>query len=136
MRIAIIATVISVAAMIVSTSFVNGFQKIVAEKIFDFWGDFRIEHYEPLRSTNAEASLIEKNDSLVSFIRKNPNIQSISPFVTHSAILFKEGQIEGVMIKGVSNDYPKEKLIKYLKKGVLPNWDDSSNNNKIGRAHV
>ena len=125
MRISIIATAISVAAMIVATSFVNGFQHIVAEKIYSFWGHLRIEHYEPLRSTNAEASFIEKNDSLVQFLQKNPNIQSIAPFVTHSAILNANGTIEGVMIKGISSQYPVENIEQYLIAGKIPNWEDS-----------
>lgn len=125
MRISIIATAISVAAMIVATSFVNGFQHVVAEKIYSFWGHLRIEHYEPLRSTNAEAAFIEKNDSLVQFLQKNPNIQSIAPFVTHSAILNANGTIEGVMIKGVSSQYPAENLDQYLIAGSIPNWEDS-----------
>ena len=110
--------------MIVASSFVNGFQQVVAEKIYSFWGHLRIEHYEPLRSTNSEAALIIKNDSLEHYLQKYSNIKSISPFVTHSAILSANGTIEGVMIKGISIKYPTENLIKYLKKG------------KIGRAHV
>ena len=89
MRISILATSISVAAMIIASSFVNGFQKVVADKIFSFWGHIRIEHYEPIRSTNAEAALIEKNDSLINYLNKNQKISSISSFVTHSAILME-----------------------------------------------
>lgn len=131
MRIAIIATSVSVAAMIISTSFINGFQRVVADKIFDFWGHLRIEHYEPIRSTNAEAALIIQNDTLVNSIKKDPAIEYISPFVTHSAIIHTNGTIEGVVVKGISADYPKEKINKYLRKGVVPDWRDSSQLNQL-----
>lgn len=131
MRISIIATAVSVAAMIVASSFVNGFQQVVAEKIYSFWGHLRIEHYEPLRSTNAEAALIEKNDSLEILLKKYSNIKSITPFVTHSAILNTNGTIEGVMIKGISSNYPNENLSRYLKKGSIPNWKDSTQHQQI-----
>lgn len=131
MRISILATSISVAAMIIASSFVNGFQKVVADKIFSFWGHIRIEHYEPIRSTNAEAALIEKNDSLINYLNKNQKISSISSFVTHSAILSANSTIEGIMIKGISKDYPIRNIQKYLKKGNIPDWKDSVNNNKI-----
>ncbi|MFZ9240826.1 MAG: ABC transporter permease, partial [Chitinophagaceae bacterium] len=78
MRISIIATAISVAAMVLASSFVNGFQQVVANKIFSFWGHIRVEHYEPIRSTNAEAALIKKNDSLKQFLQSDPRVESVS----------------------------------------------------------
>lgn len=131
MRISIIATGISVAAMILASSFVNGFQQVVADKIFSFWGHIRVEHYEPIRSTNAEAALIQKNDSIKEFLQSDPRIQSVSSFVTHSAVLSANSSIEGIVIKGVSNDYPVSSIQPYLRKGNVPNWKDSSSNNKI-----
>ncbi len=131
MRISIIATCISVAAMILASSFVNGFQQVVADKIFSFWGHIRIEHYEPIRSTNAEAALIQKNDSIKQFLQSDPRIQSVSSFVTHSAVLSANSSIEGIVIKGVSNDYPVENIQQYIRKGTVPNWQDSSSNNQI-----
>lgn len=131
MRISIIATCISVAAMILASSFVNGFQQVVADKIFSFWGHIRIEHYEPIRSTNAEAALIQKNDSVKQFLQSDPRIQSVSSFVTHSAVLSANSSIEGIVIKGVSNDYPAENIQQYMRKGTVPNWQDSSSNNQI-----
>jgi lipoprotein-releasing system permease protein len=131
MRISIIATCISVAAMILASSFVNGFQQVVADKIFSFWGHIRIEHYEPIRSTNAEAALIQKNDSIKQFLQSDPRIQSVSSFVTHSAVLSANSSIEGIVIKGVSNDYPAENIQQYMRKGTVPNWQDSSSNNQI-----
>lgn len=131
MRISIIATCISVAAMILASSFVNGFQQVVADKIFSFWGHIRIEHYEPIRSTNAEAALIQKNDSVKQFLQSDPRIQSVSSFVTHSAVLSANSSIEGIVIKGVSNEYPVENIQQYIRKGTVPNWQDSSSNNQI-----
>ena len=131
MRISIIATCISVAAMILASSFVNGFQQVVADKIFSFWGHIRIEHYEPIRSTNAEAALIQRNDSVKQFLQSDPRIQSVSSFVTHSAVLSANSSIEGIVIKGVSNDYPVENIQQYIRKGTVPNWQDSSSNNQI-----
>ncbi len=131
MRISIIATCISVAAMILASSFVNGFQQVVADKIFSFWGHIRIEHYEPIRSTNAEAALIQRNDSVKQFLQSDPRIQSVSSFVTHSAVLSANSSIEGIVIKGVSNDYPVENIQQYIRKGTVPNWQDSSSNNLV-----
>lgn len=131
MRISIIATGLSVAAMILASSFVNGFQQVVADKIFSFWGHLRVEHYEPIRSTNAEAALIQKNDSIKQFLQADPRIQSVSSFVTHSAVLSANGSIEGIVIKGVSNDYPVSNILKYMKKGIVPNWKNADSSSQI-----
>ncbi len=131
MRISIIATTISVTAMILASSFVNGFQQVVADKIFSFWGHIRVEHYEPVRSTNAEAALIKKNDSLKQFLLSHPNIASVSSFVTHSAVLSANNSIEGIVIKGVSSDYPVSNFQQYIRQGKMPNWSDSGTQNQM-----
>ncbi len=125
MRISIIATTISVAAMIVSMSFINGFQKIIAEKIFGFWGHIRVQHFEPLKSNIAEESPIVRNDSAEFMMKVAPNVNSVSIFATKSAILNANGTIEGVLMKGVSKEYPFKKLDRFLTKGSWPTFKDS-----------
>lgn len=131
MRISIMATTISVAAMIVALSFINGFQKIVAEKVFGFWGHMRIQHYEPIRSTIAEEGPINRNDTVELRMKTHPNIIASSPFATRSAILNANGTIEGVVLKGLTRSYPFKKLDRFLVKGHWPSLDDSTQNNQI-----
>jgi lipoprotein-releasing system permease protein len=126
MRISITATTISVAAMIVALSFINGFQTIVAEKVFGFWGHMRVQHYEPIRSTIAEELPINRNDTVETLMAAHPNILSVSPFATRSAILNANGTIEGVLLKGVTSSYPFNKIDRFLVRGKWPALDDSS----------
>ncbi len=126
MRISIAATTISVAAMIISLSFINGFQKVVAEKVFNFWGHIRIQHYEPLKSSIAEETPVKTNSGIKKRIEKAVNIKSVASFATRSAILNANGTIEGILLKGVDEQYPFEKIDKFLIKGK---WPDLSNSN-------
>ncbi len=125
------ATTVSVAAMIVALSFINGFQKIVAEKVFGFWGHMRIQHYEPIRSTIAEEVPINRNDTVELKMMSHPNIAAASTFATRSAILNANGTIEGVMIKGVTASYPFNKLNRFLVRGTWPSLNDSIQNNQV-----
>lgn len=131
MRISIIATTISVAAMIVSLSFINGFQKIVAEKVFGFWGHVRIQHYEPIRSVMAEESPIAVNRQTEKKLREETNVLGVSPFATRSAIINANGSLEGVLLKGVTSEYPFHKIARFLVRGKWPSLADSNTSNEI-----
>lgn len=131
LRISIMATTVSVAAMIIAISFINGFQQVVAEKIFGFWGHIRVMHYEPVKATMAEEVPILGTDSILNHLKNNPKIKSVSTYATRSAILNANGTIEGVLLKGVSNDYSFDKLERFLIKGDWPKMADSSSPMKI-----
>jgi lipoprotein-releasing system permease protein len=126
-----LATTISVAAMIVALSFINGFQQLIAEKIFNFWGHMRVQHFEPVKSTISEESPIYKIDSVEKTISQFENISSIAPFITKSAIIKSNETIEGVLLKGVEKNYPFEKINQFLVKGKWPSFQDSSVSNEI-----
>jgi len=129
MRISIAATTISVAAMIISLSFINGFQEVVAAKIFNFWGHLRIQHYEPIKVAIAEETPIKATATIRNLIESSNNVKSVTRFATRSAILNANGTIEGILLKGISEDYPFSKLNQFLIAGKWPNV--SANNTEI-----
>lgn len=129
MRISILATTISVATMIIAVSFINGFQDIVASKVFGFWGHIRVLHYEPVRATVAEELPITVSDTLKADIEKLENVAKVSPYATRSAILNANGTIEGILMKGVDKNYPFEKLERFLVRGKWPVSADSNTQN-------
>ncbi|HEU4904466.1 MAG TPA: ABC transporter permease, partial [Flavisolibacter sp.] len=100
-RLSILATAISVAVMIITLSFVNGFQHTVSQKVFSFWGHVRISYLQPGRASIAEEEPIAANDSLIRSIRTLPQIRSVHPFATKYAILKTTDEMEGVLLKGL-----------------------------------
>ncbi len=130
-RLAIAATTISVAAMILSLAFINGFQKVISEKVFSFWGHIRVQHFEPFKVSIAEETPILKNDTIEREISKLDNVAHIQPFATKSAIINANATIEGVLFKGVSQGYPFEKLDAFLKKGRWIQFNDTSYSQEI-----
>ncbi len=131
LRVSVLATTLSVATMIVALSFINGFQQVVAEKIFHFWGHIRVQHFEPLKSSIAEASAIQRTVEIEDKLKRTIGIKSIAPFANKSAILKSAGSIEGVLVKGIDSTYPLEKIDRFLIKGKWPSLSDTLHANEI-----
>ena len=122
---------ISVAVMIITLSFANGFQETVSQKIFSFWGHIRVQEKQPDKSVIAEETPIVMNDSLVTLIKQNPAVLSIHPFATRYAILKTKDEIEGVLIKGLDSTYDFNHLQQFIKQGRRLTFNDSSYSREI-----
>jgi lipoprotein-releasing system permease protein len=124
-RLSIAATVVSVAAMIVTLAFVNGFQKTVSEKVFSFWGHIRIQRFEPNKSLVAEETPMHKSDSVLRALRSIPEVKTIQAFGTRSVVVEKNKNIEGLLFKGVEQDYAFKNLEPFITKGKWIDFNDS-----------
>jgi lipoprotein-releasing system permease protein len=130
-RLSITATVISVAVMIVTLSFVNGFQETVSNKVFSFWGHVRVGYRQPMKATIAEEEPIQANDSLVKSVRKISQVKSIHPFATKYAILKATDEIEGVLVKGLDPTYDTAHMKSFMKQGRWIRFNDSTYSREI-----
>ena len=117
--------------MIVTLAFTNGFQETVSQKIFSFWGHVRVQYKQPMKSTIAEEEQIEKNDTVVQFIRQNPNVVSIHPFATKYAILKTKDEMAGVLMKGLDSSYNFDHIRRFLKQGRWLNFNDTTYSREI-----
>lgn len=126
-----VATVISVAVMIITLALANGFQSAVSEKIFSFWGHVRIQEKQPGKSVLTEETPIVKNDSLVNVIKQNTNVKTIHPFATKYAILKTKDELEGVLVKGFDSTYDFNHFKPFLKEGRPITFNDSSYSREI-----
>jgi lipoprotein-releasing system permease protein len=130
-RLSVTATAISVAVMIVTLAFVNGFQQTVSNKIFSFWGHIRVQDKQPERSQIAEQSPILKNDTVAAAIKKNPAVKSIHAFATKYAVLKTKEELHGVLIKGLGVDYDSKQFTPFMKQGRWINYDDTAYSKEI-----
>jgi len=131
-RLSIAATVISVAVMIITLSFVNGFQETVSNKVFSFWGHIRVGYRQPARASIAEEEPVEKNDTLRDSIARLPGIQTIHPFATKNAILKTADEMEGILLKGLDRTYDTAHMKGFLQPGSRwIGFNDSSYSREI-----
>jgi lipoprotein-releasing system permease protein len=130
-RLSIVATVISVAVMIIALAFANGFQEKVSQKVFSFWGHVRIQEKQPFKALIAEETAIISNDSLVTAIRQNPEVRDIHPFATKYAILKTKEEFEGVLLKGFDSTYNFAPLQQFIVEGKPIRFNDSTYSREI-----
>lgn len=126
-----VATILSVAVMIVAFGVTNGFQQTISQKIFNFWGHLRVQHFQPQRVAVAEELPIEKNDTVVQVLQQNNNITSVNSFATKNAILKTSETIEGILFKGVESNYNFKQLQPFLQQGRWMQYPDSGYSNEI-----
>ncbi len=130
-RLAITATAISVAAMLLTLSFTNGFQYTISQKIFSLWGHIRVQYAAPNRAAIAEESPMAQNDTVLQVLHANKDVLSVGAFATKNAILRSGEGIEGVLLKGVARGYDFSNLDGFLKSGRWLRFADSSYSSEI-----
>jgi lipoprotein-releasing system permease protein len=126
-RLAITATVISVAVMIITLSFVNGFQETVSGKVFSFWGHIRLGYRQPMKASIAEEEPIRADTNIVRNIKKIPSVTAIHPFATRNAILKTTDEMEGILLKGLDITYDSAHMQRFMQPGSRwIHYNDSS----------
>jgi lipoprotein-releasing system permease protein len=94
-RLSIAATAISVAAILLTFSIVNGFQSTISNKLYSFWGHIQIS---ALNGAN-----INDDSQFTKKIKRISNIQSVSAFLNQTMVLAKDVEIEGLNAKGIAD---------------------------------
>lgn len=130
-RLATAATALSVAAMIITISFVAGFQETVGKKVFSFWGHLRIQQYQEDKAIVAEETPLEENDTVVQVVKNMPGVKQVQVFATKSAVLEKDKEIEGILFKGVDKHYDFTNLQQFLLAGKWISFDDTPYSRQI-----
>ena len=93
-KLSIAATSISIAAIILTLSIVNGFQEQIAQKVYQFWGTVRINAIN--------GNVLNESPQLVNTIQQLPEIKQVEPYATQTAVIAYQKEMEGIIVKGIN----------------------------------
>ena len=116
-KIGIIGISLGIAVMIITMAVVTGFQKQIIHKITTFTAHLQINDYD--QNQSLEPNPISFDKELLKKIKSTPNVKHIQAFATKNGILKTKTENEGVVLKGVSEDFDWSYLKPYISEGSV-----------------
>jgi lipoprotein-releasing system permease protein len=125
-KIAISAIAIGMIMMIVSVATGIGLQQKIREKISAFNGHIIISNYDNNQSEVTLVPISKKQDFYPKFTSV-PEVSHIQAIASKAGIIRTETAFEGIIFKGVGNDYNWNNIKEYLVSGELPDFSKELN---------
>ena len=128
-RIAIAAIALSLGTMIITTSMVNGFQKEIRNKVLSFWSHLEIVPFSLTNSLQEQGIYLYQdfytNKSLI------PEAKHIQVSAMKGGLLKTNEDFEGIVLKGVGDDFDWSNMQPYLKVGEKINVGQENSQQQI-----
>ena len=127
--IAIVGIALSLAVMILSVAIVTGFKAEIRNKVIGFGSHIQIVNYDS--NVSFETEPINKKQAIFSDIKNLLGIKKIQEFGIKAGIIRTKTDIQGIVLKGVGNDYDWSFFKNNLIDGTIFEVNDSATSNKI-----
>lgn len=105
-RLATLATALSVAIMIIAVAIVLGFKSTIKNKLYEFWGSIQIAPYIPDPTSLSLSEPFDADPQLVAKIKLINGVTDIQPFALRPGILNTGQTMQGIQLKGIESTYP------------------------------
>lgn len=123
-KIGITGIALGVAVMIITMAVVTGFQQQITNKITAFSAHAQINDYD--QTQTLEPNPISLDDNTLKQLKATSNVKHIQVFATKNGILKTKTENEGIVLKGISDDYDWTFLKQYVTEGNTLNINKDS----------
>ncbi|MCD7849842.1 MAG: ABC transporter permease [Parabacteroides sp.] len=117
-RIAMIGIALGLAVMILSVAIVIGFKKEIRNKVIGFGSHIQITNFD--NNTSYESTPVAVSDTLLEHLKSFPGITHVEAFATKPGILKTDTDFQGIVLKGVDDNYDWTFFRNNLKEGEIP----------------
>lgn len=128
-RIATLGVAIGVLVMVLAVAVVIGFKKEIRNKIIGFGSHIQVSNY--IASQAYQQNPIVCGDSLLHVLAHQPGVQHAQRCSMKAGIVMTDSAFQGILLKGVAQEYDTTFLHNSLVKGHLPAFSDSVAGNEI-----
>lgn len=127
-RIATLGIALGLAVMIISVCIIIGFKHNIRDKIVGFVSHIQITSFD--NNSSYELNPISYSDSLQTRLRNNPEIAHVQKFITKPGIIKTDSDFQGIVLKGVSDDFDWTFFQKSMVEGSIIDFNDTTGTNQ------
>ncbi|MCT8338451.1 FtsX-like permease family protein [Flavobacteriaceae bacterium TK19130] len=125
-KIAITAIALGIIMMLVSIATGVGLQQKIHEKVSAFNGDIIISNFDTNYSNDSQQP-ISKNQDFYPNFDSVEGVSHVQVTALKSGVIRTETDFEGIVVKGVGDDFDWQYFDEFLTEGRLPNYSDNLN---------
>jgi lipoprotein-releasing system permease protein len=125
-KIAITAIALGMIMMLISVATGIGLQEKIRQKVSAFNGHILISAYND-NNSDVSTSPISIHQNFYPTFKSVEGIQHVQAVASKAGIIRTESAFEGIIFKGVGNDYQTNNIQEYLVSGRLPNLKSTLN---------
>ena len=127
--IAMTGIAIGLAVMIITVAIIVGFKQEIRNKIVGFSGHAQVSN---LHSPNSFESLpIMADDDLLGRISEHSQVSHLQRYATKVGMIKTDDAFQGMVLKGVGQEYDLSFLKTFLLAGEMPQFTDSVSSNQV-----
>lgn len=127
--IAMTGIAIGLAVMIIAVSVIVGFKSEIREKIVGFGAHIQIGNLDAARSY--ETRPVAVDDSMMVALSAYPEVKHVQRYSTKPGMIKTADAFQGVVLKGVAQEYDSTFFHRHLVEGEFPQFSDSASSGRV-----
>lgn len=123
LRLTTIGVALSLSVMLLSVTIILGFHRQIHEFAFSQTGHISLNGYGSNWKTSTTPVYV--SPELLSFLREEKGVSSVSPLIQQAGLLKTEGDFSGILLYGIDSTFRSRYFTEQVKSGTLPSLSES-----------